>query len=109
MTYVNYLGCNHKLPIGNKYETEKLGLIDDSFFSEPDEGMENIRKHISSKYIYQVDTNGGGAILFDRYLKETSPHNYQKTISRKFLWNGILIFEVFAHVPLHVLFYLIVK
>ncbi|MGE7595809.1 hypothetical protein ACQKMY_21905 [Peribacillus frigoritolerans] len=60
MTYVNYLGCNHKLPIDDKYETEELGLIDETFFSDPAEGMENIRKHISSKYIYQVDTNGGG-------------------------------------------------
>ncbi|MEC0301153.1 hypothetical protein [Peribacillus frigoritolerans] len=80
MTYVNYLGCNQKLPIGDKFETEELGLIDETFFSDPAEGMENIRKHISSKYIYQVDTNGGGAILFDGYLKETSPHNYRKTI-----------------------------
>ena len=47
MTYVNYLGCNHKLPIGDKYETEELGLIDESFFSDPAEGMENLRKHIS--------------------------------------------------------------
>ncbi|MGZ9816972.1 hypothetical protein ACXM0N_13810 [Peribacillus simplex] len=32
MTYVNYLGCNRELPIGDKYETEELGLIDETFF-----------------------------------------------------------------------------
>lgn len=70
MTILNYLGCNDKLPISESDRVEKV-LISEDF---PDhDALENVKKHFSTKYVYEVFTDSGSGIWFNQEYKRSIP------------------------------------
>ncbi|GGB44477.1 hypothetical protein GCM10007199_07380 [Fictibacillus barbaricus] len=51
MTIFNYLGCNFKCPASDINSDEKI-LIIENF--PGDETIENVKKHFSTRYVYEV-------------------------------------------------------
>ncbi|MFP3918492.1 hypothetical protein U5N28_11835 [Lysinibacillus telephonicus] len=66
MTILNYLGCNFKLPIRETDSDDKV-IITQDFTDE--EGIDNVKKHFSTKYVYEVFENGGSGIWFNQAIK----------------------------------------
>ncbi|MGM0875763.1 MAG: hypothetical protein ACQEWV_13450 [Bacillota bacterium] len=70
MTIVNYLGCNFNLPFSEDDRDDKI-LIVESF--PDDEAKENVKKHFSTKFVYEVLTNNGSGIWFNKHYKRDYP------------------------------------
>ncbi|WP_342541783.1 hypothetical protein MHH33_11175 [Paenisporosarcina sp. FSL H8-0542] len=75
MSLTNYLGCNFTLPI-NYEESDDLIIVGNNFSSKYD--REDVRKHITTKYIYEVATAESVGLSLYKKDKKNSPHNYQK-------------------------------
>lgn len=73
MSIVNYLGCNFILPISEDESDDEI-LIGD-FFSD-EEMRDQVKKHLSTKYVYEVTSNKYGSIWFNRYYKKDYPKGY---------------------------------
>ena len=70
MTIVNYLGCNFNLPYSEDDSNDKI-LV---FESPPgDEAKENVKKHFSTKYIYELITDTGSGIWFNKHYRREFP------------------------------------
>ncbi|WP_404427032.1 hypothetical protein LG296_12955 [Ureibacillus chungkukjangi] len=73
MTKLSYLGCNFKLPVSEIDSDDKV-LITQDFPDEED--IENVKKHFSTKYVYEVFENDGSGIWFNQdYKREYSIRN----------------------------------
>jgi len=75
MSLTNYLGCNFTLPISDEV-SDDLIIIGKNFSSKYD--RENVRKHITTKYIYEVATAHLVGFSLYKEDKQNSPHNYKK-------------------------------
>ncbi|EPD53766.1 hypothetical protein HMPREF1210_00589 [Paenisporosarcina sp. HGH0030] len=75
MSLTNYLGCNFTLPISDE-EIEDLIIVGNNFSSKYE--RENVRKHITTKHIYEVATAERIGLSLYKEDKKNSPHNYQK-------------------------------
>lgn len=70
MTIVNYLGCNFNLLFSEEDSDDKI-LIVESF--PDDEAKENVKKHFTTKFVYEVITDSGSGVWFNKYYKKDSP------------------------------------
>ncbi|MBM7691140.1 hypothetical protein JOC77_000545 [Peribacillus deserti] len=79
MSIVNYLGCNFTLHLSPDDSDEKI-LIGDCFSDE--ENRENVKKHFTTKYVYEVFTNHFVGMWFNKhYKKEYLKSNTESQIS----------------------------
>ncbi|MET3195213.1 hypothetical protein [Bacillus sp. OAE603] len=73
MTIVNYLGCNFKVPFSEEDSDDKI-LIYEEFQDEA--AIENVKKHFSTKFVYQFLTDSGSGIWFNNnYMREYPKSN----------------------------------
>lgn len=85
MSIVNYLGCNFTLPYSKDNSDDKI-LIGENF---SDDEMRNlVKKHFTTKNIYEVFTGEGEGMLFDGnnqdpYLKKVTKK--QKRVSLRYV------------------------
>jgi hypothetical protein len=70
MTIVNYLGCNYNLPFSEDDSDDKI-LIVESF--PGDEAKENVKKHFSTMFVYEVLTNSRSGIWFNKSYNRDFP------------------------------------
>ena len=70
MSIVNYLGCNFSLPLSSDDSEDKI-LIGDCFADE--EMKQRVKKHFSTRFIYEVYTNKGSGIWFNKHYKKDYP------------------------------------
>ncbi|MBT2686633.1 hypothetical protein J7I93_00385 [Bacillus sp. ISL-47] len=73
MSLVNYLGCNFKLPINAEKNDDDIQIGD--FFSDK-EMRDLVKKHFSTKYVFEVTSNKYGTIWFNRYYKKDCPKGH---------------------------------
>ncbi|EFV74832.1 hypothetical protein HMPREF1013_04858 [Bacillus sp. 2_A_57_CT2] len=70
MSIVNYLGCNFTLPLSPDDGDDKI-LIGDCFSDE--ENREIVKKHFTTKYVYEVFTTDFVGIWFNKHYKKDYP------------------------------------
>lgn len=76
MTIFNYLGCNFKLPFSDINSNNKV-LIIENF--QDDEAIEKVKKHFSTRYIYEVSTDSGSGIWFNQDYKRDYPKSNKES------------------------------
>lgn len=89
MSIVNYLGCNFALPFSDESSNEKV-LIGDNFSDD-----ELVKKHFTTKKIYEVYTNRYVGMSFDSdnqdpYLKKSYKEAKESFLALCDLLNGYL-------------------
>ncbi|GAE36494.1 hypothetical protein [Halalkalibacter akibai] len=82
MSIVNYLGCNFSLPYSKENSDEKV-LVGENF---SDYEMRNlVKKHLTTKNIYEVFTNEGVGISFDADNQDPYTRRSNKEAQESFL------------------------
>ncbi|WP_052948845.1 hypothetical protein [Mesobacillus campisalis] len=66
MTILNYLGCNFILPYSEDDSDNKI-LIMESISG--DEALASVKKHFTTKYVYQLFAPWGSGIWFNSALR----------------------------------------
>lgn len=71
MSIVNYLGCNFTLPLSSDDSDEKI-LIGHCFSDE--ENREVVKKHFTTKYVYEVYTDHWIGMWFNEGYQKDYPN-----------------------------------
>ena len=72
MSIINYLGCNIIFPLSDEDCDNKI-LIGECF--SDDEMKQKVKRHFSTKYIYEAPTNEGVGIWFNKHYKKDYPQS----------------------------------
>ncbi|KKK36077.1 hypothetical protein WQ57_21395 [Mesobacillus campisalis] len=70
MTILNYLGCNFILPYSEGDSDNKI-LIMESISG--DEALASVKKHFTTKYVYQLFAPWGSGIWFNKHYRNEYP------------------------------------
>ncbi|WP_144555861.1 hypothetical protein [Bacillus sp. X1(2014)] len=70
MTIVNYLGCNFNFPYSDEDSNDEISVVE----SPPDdEAKEKVKKHFSTKYIFELTEDTGSGIWFNKHYRREFP------------------------------------
>jgi len=76
MTIVNYLGCNNNLPFSEDDSDDKIMIFEDF---QDEKAKENVKKHFSTKFVYQFLTLSDPSIWFNKHYKRDFPKSNLKS------------------------------